>query len=333
MKRPDGKPDLVWIQYQNINFGSNVKTAVTHTMNNTNLHININRIKKQFYVIACKRSEVLDLLDESRIHFLQSSLNDNLLSGYIILFYAMNKDIPDENWTIQDIIKLRSCKKSIIGTATTENFGSMGEYWSFGNKAEYRINNQSSVGLYRNKPTTSNKRKIKIEERANEMEKKIANFVKKSMHNLSKIFQNIDALLSPFMLVAYDMQEQYGNINLQNVQSMESGTPHVAACNRAYTSLFHSEEDVSYTFIGVPNQSFYTGNYYFCIKINEKTVTLQLKENIQFIFNAYLMTHRQICTNTMQRDHSDFFNIFAFSQQKLFHYIRKSFQRLQNLNH
>jgi len=167
---------------------------------------------------------------------------------------------------------------------------------------------------------------LEIERQAREMERKLASFVRNAVRNLSTKF-NMNVLLSPLSSVAYDMQRHVGNINFQKVPSMEGGSPHVAACNRAFTRLFHSEQDFGYTFIGVPEQSFLTGNYHFCIKLNEMTITLPLKENTQIIFNAYLMTHKQICTNMQQRESSNFLNVFAFSNRKLFHHIKKSMER------
>ena len=177
------------------------------------------------------------------------------------------------------------------------------------------------MGLYRNKLSRSKTRILEIERQATEMESKLASFVRNAVRNLSTKF-NTNILLSPLSSVAYDMQRHVGNINFQKIPSMEGGSPHVAACNKAFTRLFHSEQDFGYTFIVVPKQSFLTGNYHFCIKLNEMTITLQLKENIQIIFNAYLMTHRQICTNMQQRESSNFLNVFALSNKKLFRHIK-----------
>ena len=110
-------------------------------------------------------------------------------------------------------------------------------------------------------------------------------------------------------------------------------------CVNAITRDFHTVKDVTYTLISVPQQ------YYkdktkkkpsptlFLFKINEnKTIGFKMSQNISFIFNGTMLTHRQFCANGYEKENvreniSDFYNVACYGNQRLFNHLRHYFRR------
>ena len=198
--------------------------------------------------------------------------------------------------------------------------------------------NNSSVNMY---ATRKFKDKLKMKETiesANDINNKCATAITEGISCLKKIIPNISNLISPIIQVAYNMQNKIGSVNLKKITTSENGIWQSEICVNAKTNQFHTEKDVTYTFITVPQQILKskTGNLrnntFFLFQMNEATnVSLKMIPNLSFIFSGAMLSHRQHCDKNREASEEKeielFFNIACYGNQKLFHYLQKSFQQ------
>lgn len=97
------------------------------------------------------------------------------------------------------------------------------DYYSFGNKDNFGVISNSSVGMYGSKTYQNNDSNSKYMICANEMEMVSANEIGIAVNELGGIIPNIHRLISPDVDVAYDMQATHGNVNIQIVKILISG--------------------------------------------------------------------------------------------------------------
>ena len=157
------------------------------------------------------------------------------------------------------------------------------------------------------------------------------------MKNVAKYIRNITQLISPILDISYDMQKKYGNINFKDVQTSSIGMWQSQICVNATTSIVHTEDDCTYTFIHVPNQQFKLSKKrkaesMFIFKLNEnKNITLSLGNSCSFLFSGKFLSHRQqTATNLNEGEY--FYNIASYGNKKLFSHIKSSFKRELNDN-
>ena len=86
------------------------------------------------------------------------------------------------------------------------------------------------------------------------IELKCAFDIKYGVSQLSLVLPNIRKLISPALQIAYHMQNSVGNINFNAVITSEVGIWQSEVCVNASTQIFHTERDVTYTFIMVPKK-------------------------------------------------------------------------------
>ena len=152
--------------------------------------------------------------------------------------------------------QLMQCKPNIITKGGSNHFDSRGYIYSFGNKGSYGMINNSSVDMY---ATRKFKDKLKMEqtiESANDINNKCATAITEGISCLKKIIPNISNLISPIIQVAYNMQNKIGSVNLKKITTSENGIWQSEICVNAKTNQFHTEKDVTYTFITIPQQKF-----------------------------------------------------------------------------
>ena len=75
-----------------------------------------------------------------------------------------------------------------------------------------------------------------------------------SIRELQSSVKNIFNLLSPVVDVTFRIQKQFGSVNLMEVESTPSGLWQSSICVNAKTSIYHVEDDYTYTLCKVPTQ-------------------------------------------------------------------------------
>ena len=133
-----------------------------------------------------------------------------------------NNNDSDQNifcWNDDDAKELKYSKNDILKSSNAKHFDSSGEYYSFGNKGNFGIVNNSSVGICASKSYKSINNKAKAKKTADKMESSTANEVDKSVTNLSGIVPNLHKLLSPVLNVDYNIRATHGDFNFKKVQT------------------------------------------------------------------------------------------------------------------
>ena len=337
------------VQYSEVTYiGSNIKLK-KRTLNiddkDINCHIiNVTRLKKRVFCITTNVSNILKLQKDTII-IPSTSRYDNDMhevstakeDGIVLLFYAMVPDTymkysMDMDYNFAENIK--KVKDNIIKSANN-HYQSQGLYYSFGNKGAFKIVNNSSVDQYAIKARAKKTHSNELNEWCSNAESVIALHLNESVNSMKRYIRNIPHLICPLLNVAYEMQKDHGCVNLKSVKTTESGMWMSSVCINARTSLFHSEEDCTYTLIKIPYQDkdMNKGNAHermFLVRINNETMlSIPLSYNLSFLFSGNFITHRQHQSMKCYEDRSLFYNISSYGNKRLYSHLKKSFQRNQ----
>ena len=82
------------------------------------------------------------------------------------------------SWAKKDAINIKSCKNNSI-SAHSNHFSSTGEYFSFSNRGNYGLINNSSVAQFADKKFKSKNKTKQASKEANDMDLLISNDLKK----------------------------------------------------------------------------------------------------------------------------------------------------------
>ena len=306
--------------------------------------IDMSRMAKKYMLILGRKDEISNVFDNVMIF--QSNMkqvgvgvkaHEQNGSGFVVLLFALLNDVGKEDttiWTNENVDDVKACKKNIC-TGRSSHFESKGYYASFGMKANYGIVNKSSLAEYAVKKTKCEYKQHVIKQKATEIEMLCALEFKKSTASFGRYLRNITELLSPVVDEAYACQDDWGNIGLVKVPSSQCGFWMSQVCIDASTSTAHTENDCTYTFISVPAQENVFSKKvkkksYFLFGLNEvDKVCIPLNQQLSFFFSGLCLLHRQ--NHPSQDKHStNFVNIAAYGNERLFNHIRASFNRLKS---
>ena len=312
--------------------------------------VNIQDVKKSVLAIVTDKQEVLKLYS----NFISISSNATPGSPKNSLFKGSNKVLlclmkherlksPDNecHWNSKLFQKLQRTKPNIcVKNGVNNHFNSQGYISAWGNKAFYgKSTLNSTVSQYVTKTSMKASRIEEVSKENADIENIVSKEVKVSVERLSKYFPNIRELIAPILNVAYVKQIDDGDINFNLSKTSKDGLWQSELCVNAITRDFHTEKDVTYTLISVPQQDCIDKSKkkpsptMFLFKINEdKTVGFKMSQNISFIFNGTMLTHRQFCEDGYEKESikgkvSDFYNIACYGNQRLFNHLRHSFRR------
>ena len=129
-----------------------------------------------------------------------------------------------------------------------------------------------------------------------------------SVNDISRYIRNISSLICPVLNVAFEMQKEYGDVNLQKLFAEDSWLWMSSICVNAKTTQYHVEDDCTYTVVKVPQQNKkMNGNYVssriFMLQMNEcTTYTINLEQNLTFMYSGTFISHRQECDNKCYHD-------------------------------
>ena len=145
------------IQYQNIVYGKNIRCQRKKRVDLTNMSsdvIDISKIKGNYIVIVAPKGEVSSTFPHLHVlsvgDLYQHCPVQKSKSGYVLLFVGTaykSNSVEKDMWDADDFKLLKKCKRNII-QKTNNHHGSIGHYFSFGNRAKFEITNDSSVGTY-----------------------------------------------------------------------------------------------------------------------------------------------------------------------------------------
>ena len=342
--------------------------------------VNLNKMKWNYIAITANKSDVIgnckdvtcvpasyrgSSADKSNKRVRKGKDQEVNGSGIVLLFLCVmgnkNKgDISEVCWNDEAATKLKYSKNNILKSSKAKHFDSTGEYYSFGNKGNFGMVDNSSVGIYASKSYTKSSSNLKAKSIADEMESSSANEVGYAVKNLSGVVPNLHKLLSPVVDVAFNMQATHGDLNIQKVQTASSGLWQSKVCINATTKKWHTENDCSYTLVSVPNQDC-VQEYVFFFRLNSsKYIGIPMKSRVSFVSSMKLLTHRQQCVANSNRQlnapiidgpgwqdrlqagnqsvaepdgniataqGNNFINVCSYVNRRLFTHIRASMQR------
>ena len=293
--------------------------------------IDLNRTKSNFLMITGTKEECTKYFPSLIV---SSSVNNIKPSGTVVLLTAISNSIKttDKIWSIDDSRIIKKSKPNILASNTHHN--SKGFYASFGNKGSFDKCIHSSVGQYSNKRSSSTQKQLQINYFANTYERYVADEISISTKDLSKVLPKITSIISPIVSTAFELQSFKKNINIKEGYASNSGCWQSSICVDATTGEFHSENDCTYTLITIPNQSTIKSqpagdNFHFLISLTEKKIlNIPLHSGISFVFSAQFLTHRQHRNAYIYSNDDDvFFNVASYGNKRLFHHIKKSFNK------
>ena len=230
--------------------------------------------------------------------------------------------------------KIKKVKDNTIKKGT-DHHSSQGLYYSFGNKGAFKVVNNSSVDQYATKSNVIKSRQNDLKNWCLLAEDLVAEHLDESVNSMKKYIRNLPELICPLLNVAYKMQNEHGSVNLKAVKTKDSGIWMSSICLNARTSLFHSEDDCTYTLAKIPQQSkdMNKGSTHlrlFMVSVNSNTtLCIPLSNNLSFLFSGNFITHRQHQDMTCYNDKSLFYNIISYGNKRLYSHLKKSFMRNQ----
>ena len=319
-------------------------------VNQSNFHtheIQLEQIYRNYIIITMEKSECTVAFNNTIIidasygaHSKKTNKNRELKpSGAIVLCIAVIESRSKDHtntWGEEEIHTLTQWKPNIV-TKTTQHFGSSGLIYSFGNRGNFGMIDNSSITTYANRKFKNKAKHSNAQIDADRMEYLCADEVRNAVASISKLVPNISMLLSPIIRKAFDMQSRISSIDLKDVKSVASGVWQSEVCVNSKTAILHTEEDVTYTLITVPKQC-RIGNLkesqnrtYFIFQINPKNnIAIHMNMKLSFLFSGKFLTHRQHCNATTDQNNRQFVNIACYGNKMLYSHIKASISRTMN---
>ena len=296
--------------------------------------ISLDNVKRGVVAITTNLNDIQIDINEGRVIVIDSTYrtatNDYIDNKYqpsgIVLLGIISMDKRYNGimeWTSIHHDSMKKHKHSIITTEGTHH-GSSGNYYSYGNKANFGMVDLSSIAQY-----TVNKSKhltgICLEE-ISQME------IQLGIDELKTYIPILPKLISPFLSTANHLQNVIGDINIKKTSASEDGIWQTCMCVNTETQQFHTEMDCAYTLIHVPNQHKLNTQriHYFSFQLsNEMNISFDLKAGTSLMFSGQCITHRKLC-NTSHKDSNDvFINFASYGNARLYRHIRNSFLRVE----
>ena len=328
--------------YDNVILGKNVTAPLKKsTSHGSTIHwkeLNLHNVKQQYAVIVSTVKTVQTLVDIGSVILIDNlegsavgrAFNKkSVLSNYILLavMQASNKNVRKKEctwkwgWKHYDFVK--NAKDNIM-SCSNKHHNCEGSYFSWGNKANYGMVGNSSIGQYATKNTHSAPMygRTIVEMMNTEL--------KSSIFRMKNVIRDIDKMVAPVMKIAYDLQAKQGDIGIKKMNASDAGVWQSSLCVNAVTKGWHTENDVTYTIISVPFQEVTSKDrdYHFLFKLQSKyTLSVPLKEGTTVLFSGKMLTHRQSCNALHADDDQLFFNFASYGNKKMHNHIRKSFIR------
>ena len=334
-----------YIQYSNVVHGKNLEYRKRSCRSNGGvLRFNLPSIRNMaahIIFIVADKEEILNHSPETLIldgssQQTEESKNDSsyIPSGKIILFMGRieTSDVISKYvWGKEEATFLNNCKDNLI-KAHSSHFGSIGKYYSFGNRANYGMIGKSSVTQYVNKKFKSEGRNYISKIDSEYIEKIVGRELIYSVECLSKIIKNLKKYMGSAIDVAFNIQEQIGTCNITETQTSGAGLWQSSVSVNAQTTKLHTENDMSYTLITVPRQKMSCDilpEYNFLFELMDReTLGIKLDPGMSFIFTGKFLTHRQSLNENKKNSKEIFINLASYSNERLHNHIKTTIKRV-----
>ena len=298
--------------------------------------VNLAETKGGYVMITTSTNDLSELIERKSIilvdrlkgceHDGEYGCSDTNMSGCVLLtFMHINKTVDKlgMKWGREQYDAVKSCKTNIM-TLANNHHGSCGEYFSWGNKGNYGMENNSSVGCYVTKPGAKTSLNSALIEHMVNME------LHNSILQITKILPSLHNVIAPVIGIAHDLQSSTTNINRTERYGSDVGIWQSSVGINAVTKEMHTEDDVTYTTISVPRQENYSKDrhYHFMYQFGQKcNVSLPLNAGTTLLFSGKLLTHRQTCNVHDATNDELFINFASYGCKRLYSHIRQSFIR------
>lgn len=330
--------------YSKVQYGSNInKTKIKSSVNNLlyGNQININKTKGNYVLITSNRDECLNMFqniysfDTCTTQIIDAKTKQSVnQSGVVVLMMAAlpkAKKERDISTMFDDDLHstVKKCKPDIL--KTYNHFGSKGECYAFGNKPNYAIVENSSVGTYAIKKSKVIAKQKSISNDADLIEDMCASVISDGVKILSNVLPDIRLLLSPIVNSFSTITSMPGII--KRVNTVNDGFWNTMLYVDGRTEELHTEKDSTYTLITVPRQKFTMKRNIehrpmFIFNFGpQNQVIFPLNQKICLIYNGRFVTHRQAYTQECEDSEDRFINISSYGNEKLFNHLRKTYSR------
>ena len=128
-------------------------------------------------------------------------------SGYVVLCLCnirKQTHVSEYVWGGNEAKLLASSKRNII-TGHSTHFGSKGKYYSFGNRPNYAMINNSSITQYTSKKYPTVKKSNVAQNDAEYLNKMSCRELKLAVQSISKLIPNIRKYIAPTITVAHNL--------------------------------------------------------------------------------------------------------------------------------
>ena len=213
------------VSYKNVAYGKNLvfsmqKGKVSKDLGHDIKALQLNQMKGNYSIIVADKDEIANIpAMQNVIVFPQgrrNAWNDEgdgkyICSGKLVLCVASLRKQNNNNslcWKRHHFIALRRSKRSVID-AHNNHHGSTGYHFSFGNKGNYGMIDQSSIAQYATKKGIDDNKKL----RCMIIEELIGRELRDGIERIGQILPNISAGILPVLKVANDLQTFVGDIN------------------------------------------------------------------------------------------------------------------------
>ena len=288
-----------------------------------------------YCMIVCEKKEILlhdpnlMVMDGSQQTEEEETVSKYQGSGFLVLFLGkLQRDsgVSKYVWAKDKINMVKECKTNII-KGNSSHHGSSGNYFSFGNRANYGVINTSSITQYIPKKYRSVNRSITSMHDAELIEKIVGRELELSITYLSKIIPKLNLYIAPVLSVANEIQKDIGDCNIKEMECSSSGLWNCSLCISCQTEDLHTENDFTYTVINTPAQTnnMVVANFLFELQ-DSLTIGIKLEPGLSFIFSGKYLTHRQ-AIDDRTINHGDFVNLASYGNKRLYNHIKSTIKR------
>ena len=324
------------MQYDDIVYGKHIRCQRKKRIQCTNQAsdvIDISQIKNNYVIIVAPKVQCLRVLPQLHIisvgELYQHCPHDKVSSGYVLLFIGRsnnNNSSVLQSWNEKDFKYLKRSKNNVIRKSNNHHC-SVGHYFSFGNKAKFAIDDDSSIGTYASRQSSSNLTQTELCNIAKTFEHKCAMELNLAQENISEILPLNKLFVMPIVTAAHKGSV---DINMKSPLyepvSMQSGCWTSSICVNAETKELHNECDCTYTIITAPLQNHIISKYEFNFCLNTKNnVSINMNSGVTFMFSGLFLLHKQYKWFGEGKDL--FYNFASYGNNRLFNHLKQTLNR------
>ena len=336
----DNQNKIRSVTYNDITVGNEVKLRKKRGISNGK-HYQwkcpmLGNVSDSFVAIVCSKWEVLSsnsriiITDSARVQKRSNNeSSSNQSSGVLLLMIAKwdrNSVKSSYSWDTKDVTMLKRCKNNII-TARTSHFGSTGLYFSFGNRGNFGMINNSSVTQYAHKKHRDDLKTHKLSRHANNFDMLSALDMKQGVSSLASLIPTLKEHIAPMLNVIHNLQSHSFDLNMKRTSLSDHGMWQNSICVNCMTTDLHTENDCTYTVVTVPNQKETTVPYFLFELRKGFTFGLQMDHGISFLFSRQYLFHRQMLLDVKEPNDSSFFNFASYGSARLFDHLKSTYNR------